>query len=247
MKQNDLAAHILKQRCYYVEHVDNTRSLNIIFRYYLPVINRATLKARTLLFHTLICDFANWASWSTTDTHTHRGTHSHLHPVSIAVARWKMRLWTSQRGTLIPSEAANWCEWINHPQLSIQNTPAWANGRTPPARGEKLMCWWAASQIFTGQTQDCRLFHYLPVSHPVIWYVFLSISVSLCPSLSRSLSRFLSRSLGEGLAESARDEKKTKCLLIRQPCVTALSKSITLITQPKKNQPRGIKAKYPDL
>ena len=40
-----------------------------------------------------------------------------------------------------------------------------------------------------------------------------------------------------------RDEKKTKCLLIQQPRVAALSESITVITQPK-NQPWDIKAKY---
>lgn len=64
---------------------------------------------------------------------------------------------------------------------SLSKILLWANGRTP-AWGEKLMCWWAMPQICTGQIQDCRLFHYLPVSHPVIWSVFLSISVSLCPS-----------------------------------------------------------------
>lgn len=152
-----------------------------------------------------------------------------------------MRRWTSQEKNTHTIRGGQ-LKWINHLQLAMQNTSVWANGRTPPARGEKLMCWWAMFQIFTGQIHDCRLFHYLPVSHPVIWSVFLPISVSLFPSLPL----LLSRSLNEFLAESTRDEKKTKCLLIQQPRVTALSESITLITWPK-NQPWGIKAKYPDL
>lgn len=98
-----------------------------------------------------------------------------------------------KRGTLIPSEAANWCEWINHLQVAIQNTYVWANGRTPPAWGEKLMCWWAMSQIFTGQIQDCRLFHYLPVSHPVIRSVFLLLSPSVCLSLNEVLAESMKR------------------------------------------------------
>ena len=162
--------------------------------------------------------------------------------------RWACEL--HKRGTLIPSEAANWCEWINHPPLAVQNTSVWANGRTPPAWGEKLIRWWAMSQIFTGQIRACRLFHYLPVSRPVICSVFLSISVSLRLSLSLSLSRILTRSVKSWLREK-RDEKKTKWLLIQRPCVTALSESITLITPTgkkiNKNQPRGIKAEYPDL
>lgn len=75
----------------------------------------------------------------------------------------------------------------------------------------------------------------------------LSSGLLFCLFLSPfCLCRSLSFSLNEALALSMRDEKKTKCLLIHQPCVTALSKRITLITQPK-NQPRGIKAKYSDL
>lgn len=54
-------------------------------------------------------------------------------------------------------------------KLYIQNTSVWANARSPPAWGEKVTCWWAIAQIFTGQIQGCRLFHYLPVSQPVIW------------------------------------------------------------------------------
>lgn len=94
------------------------------------------------------------------------------------------------------------------------------------------------SQIFTGQIRACRLFHYLPVSRPVICSVFLSISVSLRLSLSLSLflSRILTRSVKSWLREK-RDEKKTKWLLIQRPCVTALSESITLITPTgKKNK-----------
>ena len=162
--------------------------------------------------------------------------------------RWACEL--HKRGTLIPSEAANWCEWINHPLLAVQNTSVWANGRTPPAWGEKLMRWWAMSQIFTGQIRACRLFHYLPVSRPVICSVFLSISVHLRPSLSLSplslslpllLSRILARSVKSWLQEK-RDEKKTKCLLIQRLCVTALSESITLITPTgeKKKKKREI-------
>lgn len=102
-------------------------------------------------------------------------------------------MWTSQRGTLIPSEAANWCEWINHLQLAIQNTYVWANGRTPPAWGEKLMCWWAASQIYAGQIQDCGLLHYLPVSHChlVCFSVYFCPPQSVSPSLSRSAESWL--------------------------------------------------------
>lgn len=87
--------------------------------------------------------------------------------------------------------------------------------------------------IFTVHIQACGLFH-LPVSRPVIRSVFPSISVSF--SSPPSLSRWLS----EVLAESVQDEKKTKCLLIQQSYVTALSNSITLITPPKIHQPRGI-------
>lgn len=122
-----------------------------------------------------------------THIHTHLPTSTYtLYPSQYSAARWKMRQKCElhKRGTLIPSEAANWCEWINHLQLAIQNTYVWANGRTPPAWGAKLMCWWAMSQIFTGQIQDCRQFHYLPVSHPIIWSVF---SAYFCLSLPVSL------------------------------------------------------------
>lgn len=86
----------------------------------------------------------------------------------------------------------------------------------------------------------------LPVSHPIIWTVVVFLSLSRL---------FLSPShpLNEVLAESARarrDEKKTKCLLIRRLRVTALSHGITLISRPKnkKNISHGPwEPKYPDL
>ncbi len=133
-----------------------------------------------------------------THTHTHTHTYIYMHTYILTLTlciHHSTVLWDGRwdrdvkKRTLVPSEAPKWCEWINHLQLSIQNTYAWANGRTPPPWGEKLMCWWAMSQIFTGQIQDCRQFHYLPVSHPVIWSVFLSISVSLCLSLPLLLAR----------------------------------------------------------
>lgn len=172
--------------------------------------------------------------------YTHTSTHTQ-YPSQYGIARWKMRQKCElhKRGTLIPSEAANWCKWINHPQLAIQNTYVWANGRSPPVWGEKWMCWWAMAQIFTGQIQVCRLLHYLPVNCCVFFSsvcssLLLSVRLSLFLFLSFSLS--LSHSLIEAFAESMRDEKKTKWLLIQQPCVKALSESITLITQPKKKK-----------
>lgn len=141
-----------------------------------------------------MCVFANWARRTSTNayrhTHTQHTSTYTLYPSQYSVSRWKMRQKCElhERRTLIPSEAANWCEWINHLQLTIQNTYVWANGRTPPAWGEKLMCWWAMSQIFTGQIHDCKLPHYLPVK----WSVFLSVSVSF---FCLPLSHFLNRSL----------------------------------------------------
>lgn len=141
-------------------------------------------------------------------------------------------------GTLIPSEAANWCEWINHLQLAIQNTYVWANGRTPPAWGEKLMCWWAMSQIYAGQIQDCGLFHYLPVSHPIFKSVFLflppSVWISLFPLLARSMKSWLR------VWEMKRKQNAFwSSSLVLQLCQRALPK--------KKISQKGIKAKHPDL
>lgn len=119
-------------------------------------------------------------------------------------------------------------------KLCIQNTSVWANGGSPPAWGEKVTCWWAIAQIFTGQIQDCRLFHYLPVSPPIIWSVFFCLFLSP----PRRRSRFLARSV-KSWAESARDEKQTKCLLIQRPRVTALSNGITPKSQTKTTSAAG--------
>lgn len=116
------------------------------------------------------------------------------HPSRYSVFRWKMRQKCElhRRATLVPSEAANWCEWINHLQLAIPNAYVWANGRAPPARGGKLMCWWAMSQIFTGPNpgpQAVPLPACQPSRHRLCF--FPSISVSLCLSLPLSLSLHL--------------------------------------------------------
>lgn len=112
--------------------------------------------------------------------------------------------------------------------LYAQNTSLWAHGRSPA--GEEHV---DEHELRPHPGRRSVPLH-LPVSHPVIRSVFTSISVSFSspPSLSRSLS--------EVLAGSVRDEKKTKCLLIQQSYVTAVSNSVTLITPPKTHQPRGI-------
>lgn len=124
------------------------------------------------------------------DPHTHTlCTHTSIHtqyPSQYSIARWKMRQKCElhKRGTLIPSEAANWCKWINHPQLAIQNTYVWANGRSPAVWGAKLMCWWAMAQIFTGQIQAAPL----PACQ-LLWFFFLlSVPLSFCLSVSFSFS-----------------------------------------------------------
>lgn len=120
------------------------------------------------------------------------GTLQPLHPAFVIVqSEWKMRQKCElhKRGALVSSEAA-WCEWINHLQLAIPNTYVWANGRTPSARGEKLMCWWATSQIFRGPSAVPQAVP-LPACQPSRHLVCFSISVSFCPSLSRSVESWL--------------------------------------------------------
>lgn len=73
----------------------------------------------------------------------------------------------------------------------------------------------------------------LPACQLVCSFFFVFFPPFLSPFVCPSPP--LSPSLIEVFAESTRDEKQTKCLLIQQPCITALSKSITLITQPKKS------------
>lgn len=124
------------------------------------------------------------------------------------------------------------CGLIIRNSLSKTHTHVWITGRTPPAFERKMVLMSNAPFIYrvesstTGCSSTCLS---ALQSSGLFFCLFLSPSVCLSPS-------WLSCSVNTVLAERVRDEKKTKCLLIQQPHVRALSKTITLIRK-GKHQP----------